>query len=86
MLFVVKMRMRSPIDIMADFRILRLNNFEDYEQVKKLRKDVKVLLKNMREYVAYLVESGQTSLSEAVDRDILDFEDVSKRLYSVKPK
>jgi len=73
---------RSPVDIMADFRMLRLNNFKDHEEVKKLRRDVKVLLKNMREYVAYLVESGQSSLTEAVDKDILEFEDVSKRLHS----
>ena len=80
------MRIRSPVDIMADFRMLQLNNFEDYEEVKQLRKDVKALLKNMREYVAYLVESGQSSLTEGTDRDILDFEDISKRLFAVKPK
>ena len=77
-------KVRSPVDIMADFRMLQLNNFEDYEEVKQLRRDVKALLKNMREYVAYLVESGQPSLTEAVDKDILDFEDVSKRLHAVK--
>jgi len=77
-------KVRSPVDIIYDFNMLRLNNFEDYEAVKQLRRDVKALLKNMREYVAYLVESGQPSLTEGTDQDILDFEDVSKRLHAIK--
>ena len=77
------MRVRSPVDIMYDFRMLQLNNFEDYEEVKRLRRDVKALLKNMREYVAYLVESGQPSLTEGTDRDILEFEDVSRKLFAI---
>ena len=80
------MRVRSPVDIMYDFRMLQLNNFEDYEEVKRLRRDVKALLKNMREYVAYLVESGQPSLTEGTDRDILEFEDVSRKLFAIGGK
>ena len=74
------MKLRSPVDILHDYRMIKINGPPPHEDLLQLRRDVKAVMKNMREYVAYLIESGQKRLCDATDQDILEFEDVSRNL------
>jgi len=78
------MKLRSPIDIEADYDVMTLHGFPDHDETKQLLMDTKRLLKNEEEYLSYLVESGQTYMIDALDRDILRHKEIVEHLSNLK--
>jgi len=77
------MKLRSPIDIEADYDNMVIDEFPNIDDAKQLLTDTKRLLKNEKEYLTYLVDSGQTHITEAIDRDILHHQEITGHLSKV---
>jgi len=77
------MKLRSPIDIEADYDNVVLDEVLNIDDVKQLLIDTKRLLKNEKEYLTYLIDSGQTHITEAIDRGILRHQEITGHLSKV---